>query len=61
MDCVLMTRGGLAQSKWWAVLFICMSVWAAHIEFIESLDSFINSLPSEAQLNSPTLIEEPTS
>nr|XP_055046841.1 uncharacterized protein LOC129432444 [Misgurnus anguillicaudatus] len=40
------TRGGLANSKCWAVLFTCMSTRAIHIEVIESLDtsSFINAL-----------------
>ena len=41
------TRGGQANSKrWWAVIFICLSVRAIHIELIESMDtsSFINAL-----------------
>ncbi|XP_073763460.1 uncharacterized protein [Danio rerio] len=40
------TRGGQAESKRWAVIFVCMSTRAIHIEVIESMDtsSFINSL-----------------
>lgn len=40
------TRGGLANSKRWAVLFTCMCVRAVHIEVIESMSasSFINAL-----------------
>lgn len=33
------TRGGLANSKHWAIIFTCMSVHAIHIEVIESMDS----------------------
>ena len=40
------TRGGLAQSKRWALLFTCLTFRAIHIELIEemSASSFINAL-----------------
>ena len=40
------TRGGHANSKRWAVLFMCMCVRAVHIEVVESMtsSSFINAL-----------------
>ncbi|XP_075534522.1 uncharacterized protein LOC142568489 [Dermacentor variabilis] len=39
------TRGGVANSKGWAVMFTCLSIRAVHIELIESMDtsSFINA------------------
>lgn len=33
------TRGGLANSKRWAIIFMCMSTHAIHTEVIESMDS----------------------
>ncbi|XP_054652021.1 uncharacterized protein LOC129192244 [Dunckerocampus dactyliophorus] len=40
------TRGGLSNSKRWAVMFSCMSSRAVHIEVIEAMSSssFINAL-----------------
>ena len=40
------TRGGMANSKRWAVLFTCLTTRAIHIEVIESMDAscFINAL-----------------
>lgn len=40
------TRGGQANSKWWAVMFSCMCRRAVHIEVIEAMSSssFINAL-----------------
>ncbi|XP_065941356.1 uncharacterized protein [Magallana gigas] len=41
------TRGGLAHSKRWAILFSCLTSRAIHIAVIEELSSsaFINALP----------------
>ena len=40
------TRGGLANSKRWAVLFTCLTIRAIHIEIVEEMSSsaFINAL-----------------
>jgi hypothetical protein len=49
------TRGGVAQSKRWAVIFTCLAIRAIHIELIESLDtsSFINALRRFMALRGP--------
>lgn len=40
------TRGGLANSKRWVLIFTCLTIRAVHFEFINSLDAstFINAL-----------------
>ncbi|XP_061684073.1 uncharacterized protein LOC133505126 [Syngnathoides biaculeatus] len=49
------TRGGMAQSKRWAILFTCMSTRAVHVEVIESMDtaSCINALQRFFALRGP--------
>ncbi|XP_024260958.1 uncharacterized protein LOC112236593 [Oncorhynchus tshawytscha] len=46
---------GLAHSKWWAVIFTCMSVRAVNIEVLESLDtsSFISALRGFFSIQGP--------
>lgn len=40
------TRGGVAESKRWAIMFTCLTTRAVHIELVESMSSssFINAL-----------------
>ncbi|XP_052251751.1 uncharacterized protein LOC127858589 [Dreissena polymorpha] len=40
------TRGGVAESKRWAIIFVCLVTRASHIEVIEDMSSsaFINAL-----------------
>jgi len=51
------TRGGVANSKRWAVLFTCLTTRAIHIELIESMDSssFINALRRFLALRGPVV------
>ena len=51
------TRGGAAQSKRWAVVFICLTIRAIHIELIETMDtsSFINALRRFFAVMSPVV------
>ena len=55
--CAQRTRGGLAHSKHWAVLFACMSTRAVHTEVIESMDtsSFINALRRFLAIRGPVI------
>ncbi|KAK3740123.1 hypothetical protein QZH41_001270 [Actinostola sp. cb2023] len=55
--CARRTRGGLARSKRWAVLFTCMTTRAIHVEVIESMDtsSFINALRRFLALRGPVI------
>ncbi|XP_033733157.1 uncharacterized protein LOC117322392 [Pecten maximus] len=49
------TRGGVSQSKRWAVLFTCLVSRAAHIEVIEEMSSssFINALRRFISIRGP--------
>nr|KAG5713532.1 hypothetical protein BaRGS_024580 [Batillaria attramentaria] len=49
------TRGGLANSKRWAVVFTCLAIRAVHIEVIEEMSSssFINALARFTSLRGP--------
>ena len=51
------TRGGIANSKRWAVLFTCLTTRAIHIEVIESMDTscFINALRRFLALRGPAV------
>lgn len=51
------TRGGIANSKHWAVLFTCLTTRAIHIEVIESMDTscFINALRRFLALRGPAV------
>ena len=49
------TRGGVANSKRWAVVFTCLAIRAVHIEIIEEMSSssFINALKRFTSLRGP--------
>jgi hypothetical protein len=49
------TRGGVSNSKRWAVIFVCMATRAIHIELIEEMSSasFINALRRFIALRGP--------
>lgn len=53
--CARRTRGGLAESKRWAVMFTCLVTRAVHLEVIESLStsSFINALRRFTAIRGP--------
>ncbi|XP_070196629.1 uncharacterized protein [Littorina saxatilis] len=49
------TRGGVANSKRWAVVFTCLAIRAVHIEVVEDMSSssFINALRRFVSLRGP--------
>lgn len=49
------TRGGLASSKRWAVIFTCLGIRAIHVEVIETMESssFINALRRFISIRGP--------
>lgn len=49
------TRGGLAESKRWAILFTCLASRAIHIEVVEEMRSsaFINALRRFVAIRGP--------
>jgi len=49
------TRGGLSQSKRWAVIFTCMATRAVHLEVLEDMSSpaFINAMRRFVALRGP--------
>lgn len=53
--CARRTRGGLSESKRWAVMFTCLVTRAVHMEIVESLStsSFINALRRFTAIRGP--------
>ena len=52
------TRGGVANSKRWAILFTCLTTRAVHIEVVEELSSsaFINALRRFVSIRGPVKV-----
>lgn len=53
--CARRTRGGLSESKLWAVMFTCLVTRVVHLEVVESLStsSFINALRRFTAIRGP--------
>ncbi len=53
--CARRTRGGLSESKRWAIMFTCLVTRAVHMEIVESLStsSFINALRRFTAIRGP--------
>lgn len=53
--CARRTRGGLSESKRWAIMFTCLVMRAVHMEVVESLSisSFINALGRFTAIRGP--------